>query len=151
MAPLTATARLRSERGAELVEFALVLPLLLFIILLVVDFGFLFQRFEVVNNAAREGARIAVLPGNYVLADVESRVRSYMTAGGVANTTGNTTVLLTTVTVATGVGPPLQCRRVQVNYASPYMFIGPLAGWFGGTFTTANLTAVAVMRYEVAP
>ena len=32
---------------------------------------------------------------------------------------------------------------MQVTYASPYLFIGPIAGWFGGTFTTANLTAVA--------
>ena len=38
-------------------------PLLLFVILGIVDFGFLFQRMEVVTNAAREGARIAVLPG----------------------------------------------------------------------------------------
>ena len=59
----TTTQRLRSERGAELIEFALVLPLLMFIILGLVDFGFMFQRFEVVTNAAREGARIAVLPG----------------------------------------------------------------------------------------
>ena len=67
--------RLRSERGAELVEFALILPLLLFIILGLVDFGFMFQRFEVVTNAAREGARIAVLPG-YVTADVRPGSRT---------------------------------------------------------------------------
>jgi Flp pilus assembly protein TadG len=151
MVPVSATRLLRSERGAELIEFALILPLLLFIILGLVDFGFLFQRYEVVNNAAREGARIAVLPGGYVQADVEARVRSYMTAGGVANTSGNTTVALSNVTVATGVGPALQCRRVEVNYQSPYLFLGPIAGWFGGSFTTANLTAVAVMRFEVAP
>ena len=71
-----------SERGAELIEFALVLPLLLLIILGIVDFGFMFQRFEVVTNAAREGARIAVLPG-YATADVEARVQNYLTTGGV--------------------------------------------------------------------
>ena len=49
-----------SERGAELVEFALVLPLLLLLVLGIVDFGFLFQRFEVVTNAAREGARLEI-------------------------------------------------------------------------------------------
>ena len=148
MASVTKTQRLRSERGAELIEFALVLPLLLFIIMGLVDFGFMFQRFEVVTNAAREGARMAVLP-SYVNADVEARVRAYMTTGGVAATTSNSTVATTDVAIPTGVGgPTLQGKRVQVTYASPYLFLGPIAGWFGGTFTTANLTAVAIMRVE---
>ncbi len=29
----------------------------------ILDFGILFQRYEVITNAAREGARVAVLPG----------------------------------------------------------------------------------------
>jgi Flp pilus assembly protein TadG len=51
-----------NETGAELIEFAFVLPLLLLVIVGIFDFGFLFQRYEVVTNAAREGARAAVLP-----------------------------------------------------------------------------------------
>ncbi len=51
------------ERGAELVEFAFVFPTLLLVMLGIIDFGFLFQRYEVVTNAAREGARVAILPG----------------------------------------------------------------------------------------
>ena len=147
MASVTPTHRFRSERGAELIEFALVVPLLLFIIMGLVDFGFMFQRYEVVTNAAREGARIAVLPG-YADADVEARVRSYLTEGGVANTTSNSAVLTTDVPIAAGGGPAMQGKRVQVNYTSQYLFLGPVAGWFGGTFTSANLTAVAIMRDE---
>ena len=45
----------QDERGSELVEFALVFPLLLMVVLAIVDFGFMFQRYEVVTNAAREG------------------------------------------------------------------------------------------------
>jgi Flp pilus assembly protein TadG len=147
MASVTPTQRFGSERGAELIEFALVVPLLLFIIMGIVDFGFMFQRYEVVTNAAREGARIAVLPG-YVDADVEARVRSYMTEGGVVNTTSNSTVATTDVPIAAGAGPPMTGKRVEVNYTSPYLFLGPLAGWFGGTFTSSNLSAVAIMRDE---
>jgi len=148
MASVDTTRRLRSERGAELIEFALILPLLMFIILGLVDFGFMFQRFEVVTNAAREGARIAVLPG-YATADVTARVQNYLTTGGVAVTGTNPTVSVTSVPIAAGAGPALQGKRVQVTYASPYLFLGPLAGWFGGSFTTANLNAVAIMRDEM--
>ena len=64
------SARL-GERGAALVEFALAVPLMLVVIAGIVDFGFVFQRYEVITNAAREGARLATLPG-YDDAMVES-------------------------------------------------------------------------------
>src|SRR5215831_20227506 len=83
----------RSQRGAELIEFALVLPILLLLVLGIVDFGFLFQRLEVVTNAAREGARIAVLP-SYDAYDIRVRVNNYLVDGGVPidpnNATANT-------------------------------------------------------------
>ena len=80
------------ERGAELIEFALVLPLLLLLVLGIVDFGFLFQRLEVVTNAAREGARIAVLPG-YGTDDVKDRVNDYLEEGGVPIVPGTNPVI----------------------------------------------------------
>ena len=65
---------MRSQAGAELVEFALVLPILLLVFGGIVDFGLLLQRQQVITNAAREGARLAVLPG-YAIADVDGRGR----------------------------------------------------------------------------
>ena len=73
------------ERGAELVEFAFVFPTLLLVMLGIIDFGFLFQRYEVVTNAAREGARVAILPG-YADADVQARVNQYLSAAGLTPT-----------------------------------------------------------------
>ena len=73
--------RVRHARGAELVELALILPILLIIIAGIVDFGFMFQAFMVVNNAAREGARVRILPG-YTNADATARVNNYMSALG---------------------------------------------------------------------
>ena len=150
MASVNTTHRLRSERGAELIEFALVLPLLMFIILGLVDFGFLFQRFEVVTNAAREGARMAVLPG-YATADVTARVKNYVSTGGLTTTATNPSVVVTNVAIPTGGGPVMQGKKVVVTYVSSYLFLGPLAGWFGGSFTTTNLTGTAIMRDELAP
>jgi Flp pilus assembly protein TadG len=143
-------ARLKSERGAELIEFALVFPLLLLVVLGIVDFGFLFQRMEVVTNAAREGARIAVLPG-YGVADVQARVANYVQTGGVPTTATNPVVSVTDVSIPTGAGGPnLTGKRVQVTYTHSYLFIGPVAGWFGGSFTTVPIGAVSIMRDEVA-
>lgn len=51
------------ERGAQLVEFALVLPLLLALLLGIVSGGIAFSRDNSLNNAAREAARFgATLP-----------------------------------------------------------------------------------------
>ena len=62
--------RRSGEAGVELIEFALVFPLLLLVVLGIVDYGFMFQRFEALTNATREGARVASLPG-YAQVDIE--------------------------------------------------------------------------------
>ena len=49
-----------ARKGAELVEFALVLPLLLLLLVGIFDFGSLFALRQKMTNAAREGARIVV-------------------------------------------------------------------------------------------
>jgi Flp pilus assembly protein TadG len=51
------------ERGAAAVEFALVLPILVIILLGIVDFGLEINSQAIVANAAREGARVASLGG----------------------------------------------------------------------------------------
>ena len=139
---------LRSEQGAELVEFAVVLPLLLFVILGIAEFGFIFQRYEVVTNAAREGARMAVLPG-YTNADVIARVRTYVTQGRVTTTVTNPNIAITNVTIPVGAGlPPINAKRVVVTYTHTYTFLPNIGAWFGATYTTIPLTAVAEMRKE---
>lgn len=49
------------DRGAALVEFALLMPLLIIIILGIVEFGWKFGQFNDVRHAAREGARFAAV------------------------------------------------------------------------------------------
>ena len=51
----------RDERGANLVEFALVLPLLLLLILGIIEFGYLFAQYNEVRHGAHEGARLAAV------------------------------------------------------------------------------------------
>jgi Flp pilus assembly protein TadG len=54
-------SRLRSERGAVVVEFALLIPLLLMIVVGTIEFGRVYSQFQVFNAAAREGARCAAV------------------------------------------------------------------------------------------
>ena len=147
--------RLKSQRGAELIEFALVFPLLLLVLLGIVDFGILFQRYEVLTNATREGARIAILPG-YVEADVQGRVCQYLTSGGVP-TTGcpaaptNPTVTMVEWDIPVTGKPAVKGRKVTVAYAHNFMFIGPIIRILGGTWTNAKtITTEAIMRKEIA-
>jgi Flp pilus assembly protein TadG len=48
----------KGQRGQAMVEFALVLPLLLIITFIIIDFGFAFSQWVVITNATREGARL---------------------------------------------------------------------------------------------
>jgi Flp pilus assembly protein TadG len=136
------------ESGAELVEMAVVLPLLMLLIAGIVDFAFLLQSFEVVTNAAREGARIGVLPG-YGTTDIQSRVSQYVSSAGLTGTP-TTTVTPTTITPAGG-GAPFPAIQVSVSYNYRYLFIGPVVSLLGRSFvTTKTFTATSVMRVEVA-
>ena len=50
-----------SEKGQALVEFALALPILLMLLCGIIDFGWIYYNQITLNNAAREGARYAVI------------------------------------------------------------------------------------------
>ena len=52
---------LRDERGASAVEFGLVLPILLILVLGIIEFGHAFQVQGTLSAAAREGARAMAL------------------------------------------------------------------------------------------
>lgn len=54
------TSRKR-ESGQAIVEFALVLPILLVLLCGIIDFGWIYYNQITLNNAAREGARYAVI------------------------------------------------------------------------------------------
>ena len=112
--------RLACDKGAELIEFALVFPLLLLVMFGIMDFGLLFQRYETVTNAAREGARIAVLPG-YAQADVQARVTQYLAASGL---TATPTVAYTAPQALNVGGACVTITGVTVGYPHQYLFIG---------------------------
>lgn len=54
--------RRSSRTGTAIVEAAFVLPLLLLVVLGIIEYGWLFFNVQQVTNAARQGARVAILP-----------------------------------------------------------------------------------------
>lgn len=166
MAALSRLVRrfVRAQSGAEVIEFALTLPLLLLVVLGIIEFGFLFQQYEVVTNAAREGARIAILPTYSANAaatqtNVTARVNQYLAAGGL---TASATVCggggtcpgdWLSVNDQISAGPPAICVkvfRVTVEYPHPVPFVGGIIQYFGRSLpTTITLRSTARMRNEV--
>jgi len=144
MAVTGRAARVRSERGAELIEFAIVVPLLILMLAAIMDFGMLFRTYEAVTNAAREGARVGVLPG-YATADVQSRVDQYMLASGLAG--GAYTVNVANVNVTTTANT-FAAIRVAVDYTYQPFILAPVSVLFGGSFGAVPLRAASVMRTE---
>jgi Flp pilus assembly protein TadG len=141
-------ARVRSEAGAELVEFALVLPIMLLVFGGIVDFGLLLQRQQVITNAAREGARLAVLPG-YTTPDVQARVTQFVREGINSDSAAPVTSVAT-VTLTPGSGPAFQAAQVNVTLADRFLILGPIVSLAGGTgsFGTIALSATTTMRVE---
>lgn len=75
-------SRVSSERGQALLETAFVLPIILLVSIGIFEFGRAYQTVQVITNAAREGARVSVLP-NATKEDVQSRVTAYLKSGQV--------------------------------------------------------------------
>lgn len=139
-----------SERGSQLIEFALVLPLLLLIIAGIAEFGLLFHAAEITGNAAREGARLAVIPGNETdgYATVISRVNGFLSDSGL---TGLHETVAQPESIAIGGGLVSTGVRVTVTYTYPCRFLRPIAALMNGTFApTITYNSTALMRTEVA-
>lgn len=141
--------RLSSQRGAAIIETALTLPILLLVSVGIFEFGRAYETWEVLTNAAREGARIAILPGSTSDA-VDTRVRDYLQMGGLVHD-GTVGVALASTTVSMGATGNASASKVTVTYPFTFMVLQPVAqlvvsGSLAGAPIT--LTSNAEMRNE---
>lgn len=81
-------------RGQALVEFAVIVPFLLVLVMGLIDLGMALQAKIAITNAAREGARLAARGNIFSDAQVLQVVRDQSRGVDIAS---NATVLLTTV------------------------------------------------------
>lgn len=54
---------LKNEKGQSLVEFAIILPILLLVVMAILEFGMMLNNYLTIQNAAREGARVGIAGG----------------------------------------------------------------------------------------
>lgn len=52
---------LGNEKGQSLVEFSIILPLLLLVVMAIIEFGMMFNSYISIQNASREGARSGIV------------------------------------------------------------------------------------------
>jgi len=125
--------RLRRERGATAVEFALIVPLLIVLVLGIAEFGHAFQVQGTLSAAAREGVRAMALRNDPV--DARAVVRNAASSLNPAITDAQITINAQSCLTA---GNGNNLVRLTIRYPMPY-----LTGFFGSGLT---LTGTGVMR-----
>lgn len=143
----------RRQRGTQIVELAIVIPLLAFIVFAVIEGSEFARAHNVLNNAAREGARLIVQSNNlcgtlptpcvYTAnltaacnasgafpAEIRNAMCTYIQTENAARpasakiNTANVSVVITQTQMASGVtGVNMPVGIVQVSYPYPYTFL----------------------------
>jgi Flp pilus assembly protein TadG len=153
------------QRGAVAVEFALVLPLLLLLVLGGIDYGYYFFVSEIAANAAREGARAGAISRSLTpcldgggIPGAVTVVKDFLKRGALISSDGDarlkaftctaTTSCCQVVTIAGFTGQSLEVRVVyQAKPGSPGSM--SITGFLGMKQLLPNsVTTTATMRLE---
>jgi Flp pilus assembly protein TadG len=112
------------------VEFALVLPVFLLLLIGIAEFGRAWMTRNILTGASREAVRIAAVQGN--AASALSRANTILSSAGISGATVN---------IADD-GAPYGTCSVTVSYAFPISVAGFLPGLMGTNFTLSSSTSM---------
>ncbi|MFS0775391.1 TadE family protein [Neobacillus sp. 3P2-tot-E-2] len=121
---------MKSERGQSLVEFALIVPVLIFLLIGIIDFGRVLHAYLTIDHAGREAARTASIGKD------EATIKSKAVSQG-------SSIGLTTGQVIVTTGSSGTEATITITY--PITFLTPIIGSVVGPLT---LTDTTVMRVE---
>jgi len=147
----TPARRRHQERGAALLEAAFTIPLLLLVAIGIFEFGRAYQTWQVLTNAAREGARMAVLP-DPTEGKAEARALAYMKSGLLDKAEAAAITVNRNDSFEVN-GSNVSASRVTIDYPFSFIVLGPVVqlvvpgSGLGGDLT---MRAEAVMRNENA-
>jgi Flp pilus assembly protein TadG len=117
-----------ARRGVAAVEFAVLLPLIMMLLMGIIEVGRLIEMQQVLSNAVREGARQAAT-AQLTNDQVKTVVTQYVAAAGFSTTKLNVTVQDLTHT-GNDVSNAVYLDQVQVSLSYPYSNISwSMIGW----------------------
>ncbi|MDN3512649.1 MAG: pilus assembly protein [Candidatus Jettenia sp.] len=135
--------KFRNQKGVAAVEFAIILPVLIFLVFGIIEFSLLLYDKQVITNASREGARAGIVwkedrvSADEIIAIVNNYCSNYLITFGTNNPP-------TTTPEWTGEESGNELT-VTVTYDYDFLFLPNfIAGLTGGR----TLSAVTVMRME---
>jgi Flp pilus assembly protein TadG len=130
-----------SDEGQALVEFAIVVPLLLALILGLVEFARAWNTQQVLTDAAREGLRNAVVANpNFTYDDLRNQIDAALMRASLDPENAQVSV----DGWKTGTGTP---ARLHIDYRYDFGFFGHLVEWAADDRSLALSTSF-VMRNE---
>ena len=139
-------SRERGAAGQSLVEFALVFPVLIIMLIAIFDFGRLVFAYNAITNAAREGARVGII--NQTESGIQDEVINQGTSLGlVAADVVVTYVKSDAPTQPCPDDPPksLECL-VVVTVSYDWQAITPVIGNIVGPITVTAISEMPIER-----
>lgn len=138
------------DRGQTLVEFALIIPVFILMLMGIFDLGRAVYGFNTVNNAAREGARLGIVDQN--VTDIQAKAADHAANLGLG--TSNVSVDFrdkdTPNTANSCSKLDIGClTTVEVNYT--FQAITPLIGNIVGTINIVGTSQFPIESVCVAP
>ena len=134
----------KGDAGQSLVEFAILVPVLMGVVIGIFEFGRAWNVDQVLTNAAREGARLAVIETSSE-GDVIEAVETALTNASLDSSLATISV----DGVEDDYGSP---ATVQIAYPYEFIFLGPIMAFLGDGEGDApgaiTLTSQIVMRNE---
>lgn len=143
------TGARHGERGQALVEAAMITPLILLIMVGIFEVARAYQTWQVITNAAREGARAAVVVGADQ-ATVQALVKQYLSDGQLSSA-GDATVNVNQNASLSVNGETLGASEVTVDYPFDFVVLGPVADLVAGGSDVGDaftMRATSLMRNE---
>ena len=142
----------KDKRGVQLVEFAVLLPILLLLVFGIIDFGRGFFSWVIITNGAREGARAAAVGKlEDVVVDKVSNSVSGLYVTSVATGTCPGTQGALCITGDNVGGFPDEPVTVTVTYNFRFIVLPNIMSWIGNSSLPNGvfpLTAESTMRLE---